>query len=165
MRTILEHRGLLLVSRFILGMVFVVAAVAKVSRPEAFASSIEAYEMTPVAVVNLLAIVLPWLELMCGLFLIGGVYVRPGAALLGGLLLLFIVAISVAILRGLNINCGCFGGTGGSPVGWNRVLEDVALLVPVWHLLRFWEDRPRENRSGDASTAGGNHAEGGDRIR
>jgi hypothetical protein len=45
------------------------------------------------------------------------------------------VAISSAVLRGLNINCGCFGGD-GAPVGWGKVLEDVALLVPAWLVFR-----------------------------
>ena len=154
MKTLLEHPVLLLVSRFVLGMVFIVAAIGKISQPEAFASAIEAYEMTPVAVVNMIAIILPWLELMCGIFLVGGVYVRSGAALLGALLVLFIVAISAAILRGLNIDCGCFGGTGGETVGWNKVLEDVALLVPAWHLIRYGEGRPAEDPDPGVQPAG-----------
>jgi hypothetical protein len=135
MNQILSNRFLLLAARFVLGIVFVVAAVPKIAQPDAFAVSVEAYEILPVAVVNLIAVVVPWLELLCAVFLIGGARVRPSAALLGVMLAVFIVAISTAVLRGLNINCGCYGGT-GTPVGWGKVLEDVALLVPVWLLLR-----------------------------
>lgn len=135
MRGLLSNPLLLLASRFVLAMVFVVAAVPKIAQPETFAASIEAYELLPVAAVNLVAIAVPWLELLCAVFLIGGAWVRPSAAILGAMLLVFIVAIASAILRGLNINCGCFGGA-GSPVGWGKVLEDVALLVPAWLLLR-----------------------------
>jgi hypothetical protein len=134
-RDFLSNGILLLASRFVLGMVFIVAAVPKIAQPEIFAASIEAYEILPVAAVNLAAIAVPWIELLCGVFLIGGARIRPSAALLGAMLLVFIVAIASAIIRGLNINCGCFGGA-GSPVGWGKVVEDVALLVPAWLLLR-----------------------------
>ncbi len=136
MRELLSNRYLLLAARFILGMVFIVAAIPKVGGPESFAASIEAYELLPVFAVNAIAIAVPWIELICGLFLVAGVYTRSAAALLGTLLAVFIVAISAAVLRGLNIDCGCFGGTDGSPVGWGKVLEDVALLVPAWLILR-----------------------------
>lgn len=132
----LSNRYFLLAARFVLGMVFIAAAVPKIAGPEAFAVSIEAYELLPVFAVNAAAIVMPWIELICGLFLIAGVHTRPSAALLGALLAFFIVAISVAVLRGLNINCGCFGGADDSPVGWGKVLEDVVLLVPAWVILR-----------------------------
>jgi putative oxidoreductase len=148
MRDVLANRYLLLASRFVLGIVFLVAAVPKIAQPEAFAVSIEAYEILPVAVVNLIAIGVPWVELLCAVFLIGGARVRPSAALLGAMLLVFIVAISTAVLRGLNINCGCYGGT-GTPVGWGKVLEDIALLVPVWLLLRGGSG------AGDDGTANG----------
>jgi len=131
---VLSHPVALLACRLLLGTVFVIAAIPKIARPESFATAIEAYEMIPLAVVNIAAILFPWIELACGLFLIAGVYVRPGAALLGILLTVFIVAITTAVLRGLNINCGCFGESGGSAVGWNRVLEDIVLLVPAWIL-------------------------------
>ena len=136
MKDLLSNRYLLLASRLVLGLVFLVAAVPKVAQPDLFAASIEAYEILPVAVVNLVAIVIPWLELLCAIFLIGGSRVRPSAAVLGAMLGVFIVAISIAVLRGLDINCGCFGATGGSAVGWGKVLEDVALLVPAWLLVR-----------------------------
>ncbi len=133
---VLSHPGLLLVCRLVLGTVFVIAAIPKIANPANFATAIEAYEMVPLAAVNAAALVIPWIELVCGLFLIGGVYLRPSSALLGILLAVFIIAITAAVLRGLNINCGCFGESGGSAVGWNKVLEDVALLVPAWLIFR-----------------------------
>jgi hypothetical protein len=135
MRGFLTNKLLLHAARFLLGLVFLTAAVPKIAQPETFAASVEAYEILPIAVVNVVAILLPWTELLCAIFLIGGARVRPSAALLGSMLLVFIVAISIAVLRGLNINCGCYGGT-GTPVGWGKVLEDVALLIPAWLLVR-----------------------------
>ena len=136
MGAILSNRGVLLAARFVLGMVFVTAAIPKVAKPELFAAAIEAYEMLPTAVVNLLAVFLPWLELVCGILLIAGARLRPAAAISGGMLFLFIVAIVSAVLRGLHIDCGCFGEEPGSVVGWGKALEDVALLVPAWLLAR-----------------------------
>lgn len=140
MDALLSNRLLLLAARFVLGMVFIIAAVPKIAGPESFAVAVGAYELLPVALLNIVAIVIPWMELLCGIFLVGGAWTRPSAALLGGLLLFFIVAISSAILRGLNINCGCYGGD-GTPVGWGKVLEDVALLLPAWLLLRRGDRR------------------------
>lgn len=133
---LLSNRYLLLAARFLLGMVFVTAAVPKIANPGAFAVSIEAYEMLPLFAVNIAAIVIPWIELICGVYLVAGVRTRPSAAIAAVLLAFFSVAISVAVLRGLNINCGCFGPTGGSPVGWGKVAEDIALLLPAWLLFR-----------------------------
>jgi len=134
------QRVLLLACRLVLGTVFVVAAIPKIADAEGFATAIEAYEMLPLAAVNLFAILIPWVELVCGLFLISGVHIRPGAAILGFLLAVFIVAIGTAVLRGLNINCGCFGESGGTPVGWGKVLEDIGLMIPAWLLYRSGGD-------------------------
>lgn len=136
MNQVLSNRWLLLAARFVLGMVFLMAAVPKVAKPELFAAHIEAYEMLPTMVINLLAIAIPWLELVCGILLIGGARLRPAASILGFLLCLFIVAIVSAVLRGLHIDCGCFGEEKGTIVGWGKVVEDVALLVPAWLLAR-----------------------------
>jgi putative oxidoreductase len=133
---ILSHPALLLLCRLVLGTVFVIAAVPKIAHPDSFATSVEAYELLPLAAVNIAAIIIPWIELICGLFLIAGVYLRPSSALLGVLLGVFIIAITVAVLRGLNINCGCFGESGGATVGWNKVLEDLALLIPALLIFR-----------------------------
>lgn len=136
LRDLPSNRYLLLAARAVLGVVFIVAAVPKVSDAGAFALSIEAYELLPVPAVNAAAILLAWTELVCGLFLLAGVFRRASAAVLGVLLVVFIAAISAAILRGLNINCGCFGGGDPTQVGWGRVLEDLALLVPAWLVFR-----------------------------
>jgi hypothetical protein len=138
----------LFASRFILGMVFVVASIDKIADPLSFSTSIEAYDMVPYPLINIMAIAIPWLELVCGIFLVGGVWMRPSAMILSGLLMLFVVAISTAVLRGLNINCGCFG-SGGSEVGWGRVGEDLLLLLPAAHI--FWAAKARPAEGGAVS--------------
>ncbi len=119
---------MLLGARWILGLVFVVAAIDKIAAPEIFAGSIEAYKILPVPVINLFALVIPWIELLCGLFLLAGVRLRASAFLVSALLVVFLFAIISAIVRNLNIDCGCFGAH-ATPVGWKKVAENVALLV------------------------------------
>jgi len=118
-----------LVLRLVLGMVFLVAAADKVANAEAFARSIANYRLLPVEVVNLVALVLPWLELLVGLMLVVGLRVRAAAVIASGLLLVFTVALVSALVRGLDIHCGCFSQTAAERIGWGRVIEDVLLLA------------------------------------
>jgi uncharacterized membrane protein YphA (DoxX/SURF4 family) len=118
-----------LVLRLVLGIVFLVAAADKVANAEAFARSIANYRLLPVEVVNLVALVLPWLELLVGLMLVVGLRVRAAAVIASGLLLVFTVALVSALVRGLDIHCGCFSQTAAERIGWGRVIEDVLLLA------------------------------------
>jgi putative oxidoreductase len=129
MKRILTHNVLLLTARYILGLVFIIASVEKIAIPELFAANIQAYQVMPMIAINLIALVIPWLELICGIFLLSGVFVRSSSLLLSLLLGMFIILIILAILQGLKIDCGCFGSSHESPVGWMRVLEDIGLLV------------------------------------
>jgi len=123
-----SNKYVILACRFILGIVFILASIDKIAAPEAFAASIQAYRILPLPVVNIAALVIPWTELICGLFLLGGILVRPSSFLLSSLLMVFIAAIFTALLRGLKIDCGCFGTAHISPVSWMRILEDIGLL-------------------------------------
>ena len=123
------RRLFVVLSRFVLGVVFVVAAVDKIAVPEVFAISIEAYRLIPVSLVNIFALVVPWIELLCGVFIIAGVRQRACALILSALLALFIGAIFSAMARDLKIDCGCFGAAHASPVGWPKIAEDAGLLL------------------------------------
>jgi uncharacterized membrane protein YphA (DoxX/SURF4 family) len=91
-----------------LGVFFVAAALPKVVDPPAFAHMVYNYRLVPGAFVNLMALAMPWLELLAGLALILGIWTRTSAATVGALLLVFTVAISVNLARGNAIDCGCF---------------------------------------------------------
>jgi len=96
------------VVRLILGGVFIYASVDKILHPASFAEAVYNYKILPDALINLTAIILPWLELLLGIFLVLGVWL-PGAALLCNLLLVtFFVALVFNLARGLDIHCGCF---------------------------------------------------------
>jgi putative oxidoreductase len=130
----LANKYLLFAVRAFLGCVFVVAAVDKVAAPEAFAASIAAYKLIPYALVNIIALVVPWLEMLCGVLLLAGVYQRGSAAILSALLAVFMAAMVSALLRELKIDCGCFGKEHATPVSWLKVLEDAGLLVLAVYL-------------------------------
>jgi len=87
---------------------FIYASVDKILHPASFTEAVYNYKILPDALINLTAIILPWLELLQGIFLILGIRL-PGAALLCNLLLVtFFVALVFNLARGLDIHCGCF---------------------------------------------------------
>ena len=137
MKTILSNSYLLLIIRLFLGCIFIFASIEKISAPEAFATSVEAYKLVPYPLINMFALIIPWLELVCGLLLVVGMASRASAILLSGLLVMFIAGIMLAMFRGLNIDCGCFGPEHASPVGWMKVFEDGGLLLLCLNIIRF----------------------------
>ncbi|MHB0970989.1 MAG: MauE/DoxX family redox-associated membrane protein [Thermoanaerobaculia bacterium] len=91
-----------------LGAIFVVAALPKIVDPPSFAHMIYNYRLVPGFAINFLALVMPWVELLTGIALILGVWRRSAAALIGAMLLVFIVAIGINLARDNAIDCGCF---------------------------------------------------------
>lgn len=97
-----------LIARLILGVVFIYASIDKILHPAAFAVAVYNYQILPDALINLTAIILPWLELLLGIFLVLGVCL-PGVVFLSNMLLAtFFGALVFNLARGLDINCGCF---------------------------------------------------------
>jgi len=103
------------------------ASLDKIQDPAQFSRDVANYHVMPFGLENLSAIVVPWLELLIGIGLIIGVMVDGAALISSGLMLLFIVLISQAILRGYNIECGC-GLKEGQLVGLEKVLENIVFL-------------------------------------
>ncbi len=104
----LTHPWLVALLRVALGVVFIVAAVDKIASPAGFAQNIANYRLLPYQAIHALAIVLPWLELVAGALLALGWWTRASVVIVNLLLVVFIVAISQAMARGLDISCGCF---------------------------------------------------------
>lgn len=126
-----------LILRLILGGVFVFAGVVKIIDPAGFASNIGNYRMLPHEWINLLAITLPWIEVVVGGLLIVGLWKRTNAFLIALMLVVFIAAISQAVARDLNIDCGCFGTVEGRKVGIITIAEDFAMFAgALWLTLR-----------------------------
>ena len=121
----------LLVFRVVLGALFVFAGVAKLGDSAAFALEIANYRMLPVAsLAPWMAVTLPGIEVVIGVAIVVGpkAWVRAAALLMTALLVVFTVAVTQVVLRGINIQCGCFGGDSGE-VTWLTIARDVALLA------------------------------------
>jgi len=126
-----------------LGLFFVAAALPKLVDPPSFAHMIYNYRLVPGALVNLMALVMPWLELLAGLALVLGIWTRPSAGLVGALLLVFLAAISLNLARGNAIDCGCFNVAVANRTVDERladmrldVLRDLGMALLVGQI--FW---------------------------
>jgi len=137
MNKILSNKYFLFSIRILLGIVFIFAAISKASEPEGFARAITNYKLLPLFSINILAIVLPWIELCTAVLLIFGISVKENSTILSGLLIVFIIAIIISLARGLNIDCGCFGTVGGTKVGVQKILENFGLLLCGLILIKF----------------------------
>ena len=117
------------ISRIVLGGVFIFAAIGKIINPTEFAEDIDNYRFLPYMFVVLLSIALPWIELLCGILLLWGKWLKGSSFILIVLNIVFIIAISSAMIRGLNIDCGCFSLAGPAKAGISRLLEDIVFLA------------------------------------
>ncbi|RPI70415.1 MAG: DoxX family membrane protein, partial [Ignavibacteriales bacterium] len=137
MKNILANKYFLLFSRLVLGTIFIYAGMEKISDPEGFARSINNYKIIPFPLINIMALILPWVEVISGLLLLFGVVTRENAFIISSLLLIFFAAIFISLLRGLNIDCGCFGTVGGAKVGVQKLVENFLLILLGLQLMFF----------------------------
>ncbi len=125
--------GLGTVARLVLGGVFIVAGGLKVTTPEASAKATQAYQVLPHDLAAYVGYALPTVEVVLGLLLLLGLFTRTAAIITSVLLVVFIAGIAQAWARGLNIDCGCFGGGGTvapDEVSYlPRILEDLGMLA------------------------------------
>ena len=130
-----------LLSRLVLGGVLFAAGWLKIFTPAKSQMAVRAYEVLPIWLANFLGILLPWFEVGLGVLLILGIAVRLSAIAGGGLMVLFIAAISQAWARGLSIDCGCFGGGGtvdpGETKYLSEIVRDTGLALLALYLFRY----------------------------
>lgn len=117
----------LLLARIFLAFIFIYAGTDKISDPAGFSQAIQNYRLFPVETLNIFAITIPWMELICGLLLLFGISVRENSLIISSLLLVFTLAVAISMIRGLNFDCGCFGKP--SPIGWKKLGENFLMLV------------------------------------
>jgi uncharacterized membrane protein YphA (DoxX/SURF4 family) len=142
---------LVLACRLVVGGTFIYASLDKLAHPEAFAQAIHNYRMVPYSLLHIMAHLLPVLEIVVGVLLVVGFWQRGAALLTAGMNLVFIAAIATALVRGLDISCGCFHTDGGHGVGLSLLVRDVFLLAmclppllarqPGWGLTFFLNRR------------------------
>lgn len=115
--------------RFALGALFLWASLAKIADVSRFAADIHNFRLVPLPLENLLAMTLPWVELVAGVLLVLNVAPRAATTILGGLLLVFMIAIVSAMARNLDIACGCFGTHDAVKTGWVTLLRDLGFMA------------------------------------
>jgi putative oxidoreductase len=134
--------------RVTLGLLFVYAATAKLGNMHQFAEEIANYRMLPPAAVPGFAVLLVGLELCAGTLLLVGVAARAAATVIATLLVAFIAALSQALLRGVDLRCGCFGGS--DLATWGTVARDVAMLAAA-ALVFAWPPAGDDRRAVDGT--------------
>lgn len=147
----LRHPDLHRLLGLALGAVFVYASADKILHPAEFARIVYRYRLVgpsalvPPLVPNVFAVTLPWVELLAGLLLIVGAWRREAALLAGAMTAAFIGAVSLALLRGIDLeNCGCFTvGAAGRAAGLRLVLADSLMLLATAVLVRGPRDPAR----------------------
>ncbi len=123
-----RNKTVFLVFRLVLGGLFIYAGAVKVLDPLGFAQDIRNYRLVGQTLSFVAAVVLPWLEILAGAFLVAGVWKRGAALLISGLLVFFIVLTLVTMARGLDVDCGCFGSLSRKS-GWGVIVEDLGMLA------------------------------------
>ena len=138
-----------LIARAVVGGLFLVSAYGKIIAPAQFAEEIRAYQMLPAISTNVLAYVLPWVELLAGLLLVICVWRREARFIIAALLVVFTIAKAYTYARGMDIDCGCGGGVEilkyiyNSPQGILTNLVLLGLLTVDWRAERRQRPAPR----------------------
>lgn len=128
---LLSNKYFLLILRLIVGAFFVYASLDKLMNQEEFSKAIYNYKFLPAEFINIFAIVMPYVEFIAGVFLMLGIYKRGSSFLIIFLLIIFIIALTQAYARGLDINCACFSleSSGEKSDIFQRIIEDILLLT------------------------------------
>lgn len=131
MTPVKEWLGLL--ARLVVGGVWIAAGAIKLTDPLASVQAVRAYELLPTSLAETVGYLLPALEVVIGLALILGVMTRGAAAISALLFVGFIIGIASVWARGMEIDCGCFGGGGAEPGATSsypwEIARDVGLLA------------------------------------
>jgi putative oxidoreductase len=125
------HAWLSLPMRWYLGYVFIYACLHKIAHPGSFALDVATYDILPLALVNLMAVTLPWMELGAGVMLVVGFKSRAAALMVLGMMVMFIVAVAIALYNGLDMSCGCFASQAAQdedPISYKTILRDAMWL-------------------------------------
>jgi uncharacterized membrane protein YphA (DoxX/SURF4 family) len=139
LKKLLASPLLQVLARLVLGGIFIYASLDKISQPQQFARVLESYKILPLALISLPALILPWVELFAGICLVSGLCVRSAAMLLSALLVFFILALGVNVIRGITrISCGCFSNSiGDSENIYVLIVRDLLIMIPGLLIIFF----------------------------
>lgn len=130
-------KAFIFVLRVLLGAVFVYSSAEKVADPARFAVAVRGYELLPLPLTNIFALALAWTEMFAGIMLILGVYPRKAAAAVFLMLVMFVAAVGITIVRGMVVDCGCFDNEGGTTTGYQLIVRNLFLIAAALMVMRF----------------------------
>jgi uncharacterized membrane protein YphA (DoxX/SURF4 family) len=142
-------------ARLGLAAVWLVSGTLKAIDLDQTVVAVRAYDVLPRAAVDVVAAVLPFLEIALGLLLVLGIGTRLVAVVCGALLLVFIAGVTQAWARGLSIDCGCFGGGGTVAPGATAYLQEIVRDVGFLAMAAWLVARPHSLLSMDARLTAG----------
>jgi uncharacterized membrane protein YphA (DoxX/SURF4 family) len=117
-------------TRLVMAGVFIYASIDKIIHPDLFAQAVYNYQVLPGYLVNLTALILPWLELTLGVCLLINRWMAGASALAAVLMALFVGMIIFNLARGLDISCGCFSAApGDDPITALTLVRDMLFLI------------------------------------
>lgn len=132
-----------LILRVYIGVIFIYASLHKIIHPDMFAVDIATYDILPLSLVNIMAIILPYTELVSGILIIIGPFQKEAALMIAGMMIMFLCALIIALYKGINISCGCFASQSveEDPISYKTVVRDsIWLLISLYVL--FFDRRP-----------------------
>jgi len=139
LKKFLGSKTIQLLCRLILGGIFIYSSLPKIANPHEFARIIYDYRLIPDYFVYSFALILPWLEMISGLYLISGIFIKTSSIILSSLLVVFLIALSINAIRGLDINCGCFSistdYSNSSLISF--IIRDFLFLIPGFIIIAF----------------------------
>ncbi|MBE2204054.1 MAG: DoxX family membrane protein [Chthoniobacterales bacterium] len=146
MKRFIFNRWFLFALRVILGAIFTYAGITKIQEPLNFADSIATFQMLPSQLINIFALALPPFEIIVGLMLITGWKVRLATFATLALSVIFAIALGQALVRGLEVDCGCFGSGEPSVLKtWASLGRDILLIAASLLLYGVYSRRGRED--------------------
>ncbi|MDP9192193.1 MAG: DoxX family membrane protein [Acidobacteriota bacterium] len=148
-REALIHPWLTVRVQIALGAIFIAAALPKIADPPSFAHMIYNYRILPGGLINISALLMPWVEILAGLALVLGIWVRPARWLITLMLVTFMIAIAINLGRDNAIDCGCFDTSAANKTYeerikdmWIVLIRDAGMLLMCAQMA--WAERVRK---------------------
>lgn len=121
--------GFALVVRLGLGCMFLYSSLPKIRQPYDFLSNVYNFELVGPKLGLLTAMTLPWVELLVGICLIGGIFIGGALLVSIGMGAMFSFVIASALYRGLNISCGCFSASSVEQIGYTTLIRACVIML------------------------------------
>ena len=134
---LLTNKVFIFALRIVLGGMFIYSSIHKIWSPGEFAIAIRGYELLPVGLTNLFALLIAWSEALAGIMLILGVMTKKAAGAILLMLVMFTVAVLATMIKGLVIDCGCFGADDNQSTSLPLVIRNLFLIAAAAMVMLF----------------------------